>query len=240
MIKTLIIEDEENAANGLIQMLKLVLPDVLVLGCCSSIKKSLEFLKHQSVDLVFLDIVLRDGTGLELLERIEERDFEVIFTTAYSDYAIKAFKFNAIDYLLKPIEPSDLVLAVERARKRTKEKVAFAELLSYSSEKKHQKIRVSTQHVEYLLDVEDIYHLKAEGAYTLFTTSDNAILVSKNIGYYEDLLVDFEFMRCHQSYLVNMDKIQVMSGRSLDLENGDQLPVSMRKFSQIKERIKDR
>ncbi|WPR76002.1 LytTR family DNA-binding domain-containing protein [Algoriphagus sp. NG3] len=229
-MKIVIVEDEKNAQEALKKMLQLTAPHLHIEAVLPSVKTAKQFLSNNKIDLLFLDIKLEDGTGFDLLNLLESREFALIFTTAYDAYAIKAFKFSAIDYLLKPIDPSELQRAIQRADKRESPTVTPIE-----TQKGDQKIVLKTADNRYLIAVKDILHLEADGSYTVFYTKEQKIMASKNLKYYEDLLQEYDFVRCHQSHLVAQSHIKVLKTSSLLLVNGVEIPISHRKRKLFKD-----
>lgn len=239
MIKTLIVEDESNARNSLKRMLEIAVDDVEVVGETTSIRDSLNFLKKQKVDLVFLDIELEDGNSLNMLLKLGRIPFKIIFTTAFNAFAIQAFKFNAIDYLLKPVDPDELKEAVVRAKSEIHKEELFDELLQIAEEKKQQKIKLKTSDQTFILNVNEIVRLEADGAYTHFYTANQHILISKNLSYYQKLLTDYHFVRVHKSHLVNLTHIKKLFTNSLHLSNADDIPVSTRRKQDLLASLKE-
>lgn len=231
-MKVVIVEDEVNAQEALKRMLQLIAPQLEISGVFETVKAATHFLNSNSIDMLFLDIRLEDGTGFDVLQKLENQHFALIFTTAYDEYAIKAFKFSAIDYLLKPIEPIELQQAIARATKRGQEQITPVE-----PAKKDQKIVLKTTENRYVLEVNDILYLEAEGSYTTFHTATKTIMVSKNLKYYEDLLQDYGFIRSHQSFLVAQSGIKEIRTSSLILSNQSEVPISHRKKKLIKDRL---
>ncbi len=235
MIKTIIIEDEFHAQKSLHKMLEFVCPEIQIVALAEDIETgSLEIEKHRP-DLVFLDIRLKDKSAFDLLDKMDDLDFKIIFTTAYNQHAIKAFKFSTIDYLLKPIDPDELKKAVEKAKKEIKRKHEYETLLRQieTNRMKDKKIILKTAEIRHILDINDILYLKAEGAYTLFVTTNERIIISKNLKFYHQKLGE-KFIRCHHSYLVNITHIQHLTNESkIILSNEESIPVSSRKKNEI-------
>lgn len=229
-MKTIIIEDELHAQNALRKMLRLLVPDINILGVFATIKEAVPFLKQETYDLLFLDIQLKDGTAFELLEQLDDTAFVLIFTTAYDEYALKAFKANATDYLLKPINPEELEKALIKAQLQI-EKRTFFQGDPANFKLKPQRIVLKTIDQRFIVPIKDILHLEADGAYTIFHTTTDKILVSKNLKYYQEILQDYDFIRCHQSHLVSQAHIKSLKTNSLLLSNGDELPIAHRKKS---------
>lgn len=240
MIKTILIEDEINAREALTKMLKIIEPKIQIIAETGFVSEAVNLIKDQKPDLVFLDIQLEDGTGFDLLKQLDSIDFKIIFTTAYNQYAINAFKFSAVDYLLKPTDPIDLKEAINRALSliySEKEHQNLVEILKNNETSKNKKIVLKTTQQRYVLNINDIIHLKADGAYTIFKTAQQKIIVSKNLRYYQDLL-NTHFVRCHQSHLINLKQVKGINKKGfLIMSNQDEIPVSSRKKSEIKKLI---
>ncbi len=241
MIKALIIEDEKNTLEALKKMLQILEPSIQIVGETGAVSNAVYLIQTQQPQLIFLDIQLEDGSGFDLLEKIEDPDFKIIFTTAYNNFAIKAFKFSTIDYLLKPINPSDLQEALTKAIAQIHTETRYQELLSVlknNINNQTPKIVVKTNNENHIIYVKDIIRLEAFGAYTIFVTQDKKITVSKNLKYYQDLLTD-SFIRCHQSHLVNIQYIDHIHQNKLFLSNKEFIPIATRKINKIKEIIKN-
>jgi len=242
MIKTLIIEDEINVREGLKKLLKIMATSIEVIAETSFVSEALELIKKEKPDLIFLDVELEDGSGFDILKQFEMIDFKIIFTTAYSQYAIDAFKFSAVDYLLKPIDPTELKLAIERAVSDINTKKKHQDLLSVlknNIENQEQKIVLKTTENRFVINVKDIIRLEADGTYTNFIITNRKVIVSKHIKFYEDLL-DEKFLRCHQSHLVNSIHIISLTSKGfLQMSNQDLVPVSTRKRKEIGQLINE-
>lgn len=238
MIKTLIIEDEINPRQVLVKMLKVIEPDIEIIGETGFVSEAVKMINTLKPDLLFLDIELEDGSGFDILKQIETFSAKIIFITAYNQYAINAFKYSAVDYLLKPIDPIDLQEAVKRAKKSINNETEHKELLvllKNNINKKGQKIVLKTSEQRYVISVNDIIRLEADGAYTLFITNDQKIIISKNIKYYQELLDGSVFIRCHQSHLINKNHIKgINNSGKLIMSNNDLVSISSRKKSEIK------
>lgn len=232
MIKTLIIEDEINVREGLKKLLKIIAPNIKVIAETGFITEAIQIIKKEKPSLIFLDIELEDGSGFDILKQFETIYFKIIFTTAYNQYAINAFKFSATDYLLKPINPIELKKAIQRATIAL-DKENLLTVLKHNLDNKEQKIVLKTSENQFVINVKNIIHLEADGTYTHFITTNKKIIVSKNIKFYEDLLND-NFFRCHQSHLVNSAHIIRYTNKGfLQMTNRDLVPVSTRKKKEI-------
>ncbi len=241
MRNAIIVEDEIGVRSALKKMLKLMHPGMKIVAETGSVSEALVLLKDHKPELVFMDIELEDGTGFDILNQLEDIDFKIIFTTAYSEYAIKAFKYSSIDYLLKPVDPMELKGAVERAflsLDGEREHRELLEVLRNNIEKRPPKIVLKTTEQRHIIDVENIIRLEADGAYTSFVLKNKRIIVSRNIKHYQNLLGE-DFIRCHQSHLVHVNHIKGVDKQgSLMMSNGDLVPISTRKRSEIVQRIK--
>lgn len=194
--------------------------------------------QHQP-DVLLLDVEMDDGTGFDLLSRISEPMFQLIFTTGHNKYAVQAFKFSAIDYLLKPIDPDELTACLEKASKHVKQHTLQKQLtvmMEQLMDKKTKEAQIVLKDTDktYFVRVCDILYCIAEGAYTKFILSDgDPIYMSRNLRVYEEMLAPEGFIRTHHSCLVNPSKIKVYDRKidcgTLILEGGHTLPVSQRK-----------
>jgi len=235
MIKTLIIEDEKNVSEALKKMLRIIEPAIEVVAETAFVKEGVEQINKLHPDLIFLDIELEDGTGFDVLDQLNEFEAQLIFTTAYNQHAIKAFKYSAVDYLLKPVDPEELKNAVARAKDNLEQKLQQQELLQVlqnNMKQKEKKIVLKTTEQRYVVYTKDIILLKADGAYTIFVTNANKIYMSKNIKYYQEIL-DNNFIRCHQSYLINKKHVKAIKDNNLIMDNDEIVPISTRKKTEV-------
>ncbi|HPF96700.1 MAG: response regulator transcription factor [Mangrovimonas sp.] len=212
MIKTIIVDDEQHCIDWLKDLLS-PHPEVEILATFQSVDEAAKLLKHFKPDVLFLDVQIHDKTGFDLLKELKTVDFEVIFTTAHERFAVQAFKFSAVDYLLKPIDEDDLQLALSKVMEKLKTK-DFSEkmdvLLSNIQTNGHQKrITIPTQDGFVFQDISDIIRCQSEGNYTNIYTKGNKqpLLVSKTLKTFEELLADSGFYRVHNSHLINLEYI---------------------------------
>jgi len=207
MRRAIIIEDEQQAQEALQKMLSLVAPELEITGSASNLISAKKLIEENNYNVIFLDIQLRDGTAFDLLDSLIELPESIIFTTAHSEYAIQAFKVHAIDYLLKPINPQELLPAVTKAMKKIQEKDQLKKFLSarYTLHSE-EKIILKTNRAQHVIKTSQIIRLQAEGAYTNFITTKESIFVSKNLKHYEERLNPHQFLRIHQSHLINKDR----------------------------------
>lgn len=216
-------------------MLQLVASDkVNVIAVAESVTAAVELIDELQPNLVFIDIQLKDGNGFEVLEHCSFKNFHIIFTTAYHDYAVSAFKANAIDYLLKPIDPSELHTAIEKISLLEQKFLNTTQLyaLQHTVEKSSvARISLPTQEGLHLVALNDIVYCQTSGSYTTFhLISDREIIVSKPLKNYEDLLTLPDFFRIHQSYMVNLNFVDTyLKEGTVILKNKIELPVAQRK-----------
>jgi two-component system LytT family response regulator len=213
MIRAVIIDDEKLARDVIFNYLNEYCPDVEVVAQASSVKTALTSIQKTTPDLVFLDIEMPDGTGFDLLNSFDKIDFKIIFVTAYSEYAIKAFRFSAIDYLLKPVKIDELIDAVARVRSAGTTGIS-AEIINSllnnlrSSSPKQSTLIIPNIKGFEVLRVSDIIMCQADGYCTNFHLSGSRKVVSsKNLKHFDGLLEDQNFLRVHHSYLVNLDHV---------------------------------
>lgn len=246
MLTAVIIEDEKPSRDTLIGLLKLYCKNIEIKGFAENVKDGIDLIQTENPDVVFLDIQMPDGSGFKLLENIGDINFDVIFTTAYDQFAIKAIKFSALDYLLKPIFPDDLKAAVKKAEvkrnlENTKESIEVLLENIKRPEKEHPKIVLSTSDKINVVDVDDIIRCESDDYYTIFYfTNGTRTLVSKTLKENEELLKEYNFIRPHKSHLINVKYIKSflkVEGGFILLSDGSKVPVSRRKKESIIEII---
>ncbi len=231
MYKSVIIDDEQNSAFALEKLLEKYCPDLELVNIINDPREGLEYLLANEIDLLFLDIQMPHITGLELIKRVPKKNFHVVFTTAYDQYAIEAIKLQAIDYLLKPIDPEQLVQSVSRYIESKKDE-KIEDLLNGVSKTSTNKLVIQLQDKTLFLDYKEINYLEAESNYTHVHMIDGSnYMTSKTIKHFEELLNQEGFYRTHQSFLVNLDLIREYSkpDHSVVLKNGKFIPVSKNK-----------
>ena len=236
-MRAIIIDDEKHCREGLAILLSRHCPGVEELEQCGNAKAAIKAISLHQPDIIFLDIEMPAMNGFEMLEYCGGYDFEIIFTTAYNEYAIKAIRHSALDYLLKPVNKNELIQAVERAgdNKKTAVSSRITELLNTLGGKKIQeRITVSTIEGLIFIDTKEIMYCESENNYTrIHLAGQKIILVSKTLKKVEELLADNNnFFRIHHSYLVNLNYVQRYvkgDGGELVMNNGDNLTVSRSK-----------
>lgn len=220
-----LIDDEKNVREGLKELLRLIKFDHEILIEADSVEDGLQKLSNLDVDILLLDISMKDGTGFDLLKALGKFEFQLIFVTAYDQYAIKAFKYNALDYILKPVDPNELLSALERAKSRVLSEADH----EGNAKPGHEKLFVSTQQEQYILSIREIVYCQADGSYTRIVTNARTILASKNLSHFQQLLPTNLFIRSHQSYLVNIMEVDFLKNNILILKNQKKIPVSARR-----------
>lgn len=246
MIKTILIDDEPNARIVLRTLLENHAKEIEIVAEAGSAEEGLALLEKLSVDLVFLDIEMPRMDGFAFLRHLKRIDFDVIFVTAYNQYAIDAIKFAALDYLLKPVDLEELQKTIQRLRekrasatKETEQGVYFLPRDFNNLQHQHSKIALPTSKGFRITQISDIQYAEAARNYTTFVLEDGQkIVVGRNLKFFETKLQGFGFFRSHESYLVNLSKVQQYEkgkiGRII-LDDGCELPVSRgRKAAMLK------
>ena len=249
MLTAIIIDDEKQPRVYLAGHLAIHCPEVRVIGEASGVVEGLAVLQEKQPDIAFLDIKMRDGTGFDLLEQwmdalggFEAMETEVIFTTAYDQYALKAIKFSAVDYLLKPVDETELVRAVSKvwARKARRDRALNYEVLYENFREMNlarKKVALSTVEKTYVVRVQDIIRCESDDSYTRFHIKDRKpILTSKSLRETEDMLAGCGFERVHKSHLVNIEYLvsyEKQDGGYLRMEDGGRIPIARRKKERL-------
>lgn len=244
MINTLIVDDELKARETLSDLIINYCPDIRIVSHADSVKNALPIIIKHKPDLVFLDIEMPFENGFKLFERFPEHNFNVIFVTAYDQYAIKAIKFSAMDYLLKPVDPDELIAATERVRnqkfivEQNRKKVDLL-LKNLDAKKAMKQIILPSCNEYFFVNLDTIIRCSADSNYTTFYLSNGkSYLVSKNLGEYEKLLEDKNFFRIHNSHLINLNHIRRYikgEGGSVVMSDEAVLEVSRRKKNEFLE-----
>lgn len=236
-INCMILDDEARNAQLLKKMLAEYCPQVTVIAAETDSKKGLTMIRELQPQLVFLDIEMPHINGFEMLKQLEPVQFEVIFVTAFSHYAVEAFEHHAIGYLTKPINTEKLISVVNAACDKIEQKAfnrnLFSLIESSGKNMQSQKIPLSTSNGLVFVKLADIMYCESNGNYTSFFLHDGkSILVSRQLGEYEKLLPDADFTRIHDKYIINLSYIREYikgSGGDVVLENGKELPVAARR-----------
>lgn len=242
-MNAIIIDDMPLAIANLKADLEEHCPDIQVVGEANGVVTGLKLLKTKEIDLLFLDIDLQDGEGFDILELLPEYTFQVIFTTASNDHAIRAFQVSALDYLLKPIDPTLLVNAVSKAKQNHPISKGQYQVLQdrLSETPASNKIALHTQDQILISDIDDIIRCEANGNYTLFYfKSKSKLLVTKTLKDFEKVLSSYNFLRTHQSHLINLDRVLSYvktEGGYILMDDESRVPVSVRKKSEVMETL---
>jgi two-component system LytT family response regulator len=246
MIRGIIVEDEKHSRETLVGLLKRYCKNVAVVAEADSYRSGLAVIKEHNPDVVFLDIQMPDGSGFRLLEEVGQVNFEIIFTTAFDQFAIKAIKYSALDYLLKPIDPEELVNALKKVEVRlsnqgVNENIQVLLENIKSKEPDPHKIVLSTSEKIHIIETDQILRCESDNYYTNFFLIDGKkILVSKTLKENEEMLGGHNFIRPHKSHLVNVKYIKGFlrnDGGYIEMTDGSQIPVSRRKREKIIEII---
>ena len=248
-MKVLIVDDEANARENLKIILEDFFEDIDIVGFADNVWDAAKIIEVEKPALVFLDINMPEADGFQLFDVVENRNFEVIFITAHSEYALKALKESAIDYLEKPLNIEDLSSAIEKAREKLNLKSEKAldeqqimEIVKKTIEKPDTRLSIPTRDGLAIVDHKDIIHLEATEGYTYIHLSDGRkFLSSKNIRIYEEKLNDSMFFRIHKSHIINialhLKEFSRKGGNVVVLSNDREVPVSRRKLSTFLEKI---
>lgn len=247
MFNAIIVDDEAKSCKLLNNLVKEYCPDVKIKGMANSVAEALSLISTQKPDILFLDIQLNGQDGFNLLDKVSEKNFQVIFTTAFEQYAHKAFRYNAQDYLLKPIHIDELQTAVEKVKERLEDQkhedalknIAEGYTALNTNQTTEKSIGLSTQSGFIFIKIKDILYCKAEGNYCeiYIDPGNKKELITKTLKEFEELLVTHNFFRIHRSYLINMRRIKSYlrtqatdnfdgDGGSVIMDNNAKLPVS--------------
>jgi len=238
MLRAIVIDDIERIRKENIAIIKSACPNISIIGQADSVASGIKLIKQLAPDLVFLDIEMPDGTGFDLLQKLSPIAFKVIFITGYEDFAIRAFRFSAIDYLLKPLDSLELIEAVKKAEDSLGKEVFDMKLHNLFSNlerpKNLQKLILRTSDRIYSINIQDILNCESDKNYTTFYfINAPKLVVSTNLKEYEILLSPHNFFRTHKSHLINMAYfdhfIKSEGGNTIVMKNKSTIPLSVRK-----------
>jgi two-component system LytT family response regulator len=251
MITALLIDDDSNLRNGMKSLLARYAPDMHIIGEADSVESGVKAMDSLRPQVVFLDIQLGDGTGFDILEQLANKNGKssshIVFITAHEQYAIKAFRFSALDFLLKPVDPEELEKVIAKIKNAVNDNSNYAhiDLLLENIRKKvdnFKRIALSTSDGIHLFEVSDIIRCESEDNYTKFYIKNNKpVLISKTLKEYEDLLTEHGFERIHQSHLINLSYLKSYikkDGGYVIMSDNSHLPISQRKKERLQELIK--
>ncbi len=235
-MQSIIVEDKAYIRKGLLNLLELIETDVRVVGECESVKEAVIVANACKPELIFLDINLTDGDAFEFLEQTKHLEFKVIFITAYEEFALKALKMGAVDYLLKPVDIEELKIALDKVKQLTvteqKQKISVAKKVWQNQD---DKLILSLQDSFQVVDLNELMYCESDKGYTTFYCNDGKKhLVSKTLKEFEERLTNANFTRPHQSFMVNLKFIDKYDKSGvIHLKNGKKIPVSSRKKEQF-------
>ena len=241
-INAIIIDDEKHVREGLYKIIKKYCADIQVLGLAESADQGIELIKDTHPDLVFVDVQMQEKNGFDMLKEIENIDFDVIFVTSFDHYALKAIKYSALDYLLKPVNIADLQMAVSKYDKRKKEQVSVL-LENLNNPSNSQKIVIRhAKGIRYAYDFE-IIRCQSDGNYSnVFFEDGSHLLVAKTLKEFEELLPKDIFQRVHQSHIINIQFVKsYINGRggTLEMKNGNLVSVARTRKKEILYRLNE-
>jgi len=243
-IRSVIIEDEKNSLEALSALIDKYCPNVEMIGTANSVKSGIKIINELEPDLVFLDIAMPDGDGFEVLENVDFKYFEVIFTTAYDQFALKAFEFSALHYLLKPINFKELQEAVSRYKKIESEDEFNnkIQVLQNNLSSKQTKIILPSLEGLNIIDIDNIIRCESDNNYTIFhLINKSRIVVSRSLNNFERLLSEKNFVRIHSRHLVNLKYIKkYVKGRGgyVIMEDGSEADVATSRVKDFMARLK--
>lgn len=242
MLKILIVDDEANVREALSKMVKLCCEDAKLAGTCSNVTEAVNTIRETNPDVLLLDMEIGTESGFDIFKHFPHPEFKVIFITAYQQYAVQAFRFAALDYLLKPIDPDQLRDALNRAfdaidREKFSIKIdSFIQNMGTIASRPKKIVLKTAEHM-HVVNLNDIMYCESERCYTTFYMADKShILVSQTLGDYEDMFTEYGFIRTHKSYLINlhfMKRYEKGDGGNIILNDGTCLPVATRKKEQL-------
>jgi len=250
VLNTIIVDDEEFARSSLYFLLQENCENIHISGIAKSVAEARQLLSNNKIDLIFLDIAMPGENGFDLIPQAQLSKSHVIFTTAYDQYALRAIKANALDYLLKPIDIDELKLAVEKAgkyialnKKEHNRNESLQNLAVHLSERNEiRKISLPNGQGYSLINIDDIIHIEADSNYSIFHLANKeTITVSKVLKEYEEILPEQQFVRIHKSSIVNLNYLKEYNsknGMEVILKNGEKIAVSRRRASDFAEKIK--
>ncbi|UXX79969.1 LytTR family DNA-binding domain-containing protein [Reichenbachiella carrageenanivorans] len=246
-MRIVLIDNDATVRENLNILINIYAPDLKIVGEASGVQEGLACIRANKPDLVLLDVEMNDGTGFDLLAMYGTLDFKLIFVTGHNEYAIKAFKYSAIDYLLKPVDPDELSKAIAKAQQAfdaQDQNLRVANLVqNQQSSCANQKIVLKDAETVYLVDVTDIIRCESETNYTKFYLIDGRmIMVSRTLKEFDQLLKGQSFFRAHQSHLINLhqfDRYEKKEGGMIYMKDGSTLPVAVRKKDALMSALAD-
>ncbi|QRR01228.1 LytR/AlgR family response regulator transcription factor [Dyadobacter sandarakinus] len=242
MVKVLIIDDEFKARNVLQHYIESFVPEISEVRCAASVEEARRILVGYNPGIVFLDVEMPHQNGFDLLQDLDTPSFDIIFTTAYNHYAIQAIRFSALDYLLKPVDPDELIQAVQRHMSKHEsyrhKRQLYENLVANIEKKEIKEFRLAVPSSEgvFFFTIAEIVRLEADRNYTVIHLKDKRPFVaSKTLKHFEEMLDQFKFIRTHKSHLVNPEHIVRISNSNefIVLSDGSQVEISRRKKDEV-------
>jgi two-component system, LytTR family, response regulator len=230
-LKAILVDDEAPANVALQALLEMTCPQVSIMEICENTAKAAEAIIRHQPDVVFLDIQMPHESGIDFLKRLGKFDFDVIFVTAFNQYAIDAFKLSAIDYVLKPVNAEDVTAAIEKVSKNRqgkREREQYQVLFEYLQGNKGRMMLPNKNGLYEVVRIPEIYFCKADGHAThFFLTENRHLMTGSNLGEYKSILFPYQFIQTHRSYIVNMNFVDKYNGQDdfLVLKNGQDIPI---------------
>ena len=237
-LKTIIIDDEPNAVDFIYSIIGEYCPELEVIGTAHDVPEGVEKIQELNPDLVFLDVEMPNGTGFDLLTHFPEKSFDVVFITAFNHYAIKAIKFSAVDYILKPINISEFIEAVKKVILKRSDVSSHGDenikaLMENLKSATPSRLAIPTSDGMEYLNPKEILRIEADRSYSWFyLTGNRKILVSKHLKEFQELLGDRNFFRSHNSHLINLKFVRKYvrkEGGYIEMQDGVQIPISRNK-----------
>ncbi len=246
MSRAVIIDDEKHLREMIRNMLSDSFPDLEIIGEADSVKDGVKTIDDLKPDIVFLDIEIKGGEGFDILKEVKYKGFKVIFITAFNEFAIKAIKFSAIDYILKPIDEDEFLKAVKKALAEIEKPMLQKQIENFFDNYhnlQNKKLVIRTAEDIHIVNVNDIIRCESDNSYTsVFVEGGEKIVVSKSIKEYTELLNDYGFIRPHQSHLVNLNYVKRLDksdGGFLIMKDGKEIPVSTRRKQNLLQILND-
>lgn len=233
-----IIDDTPQCISILTKLIDKYFPEVKIKGTAKSVQEGISLIKKTDPEIVFLDVEMPGENGTALFDYLEEPNFETIFTTAFEDYAAQAFRLNSIDYLVKPVKPSELKEAISKVKQKyqnNNEKIVNMPEISPET-----RITFSTLDSIEIIKIKDIFYCQAENNYTTVYASNKKSMVSKHLGFYEEILKDYGFFRVNRSQLINLyhvERIEKTGTQEITLSNGSKIPIAGRRKKDLMDRL---
>ena len=246
MIRTILVDDEADSRSVLQRLLETYCSQVTVVGTAAGVDTALPLIREKDPDLVFLDIEMIQGNGFDLLNKLQPFSFQVIFVTAFDEYAVKAFKYSAVDYLLKPVDIDELQSAVEKVTVRMQDRLDLSPIRTLlenvgAMQLSQQKMAIPTVNGLSFVAINNIIRFEAQGSYTvIYVTNGEPLMATRNIKEYEQLLPESIFCRIHNSHIINLQRIQkYQKGRGgvVIMEDGSEIEVASRRRQEFMQKL---